>query len=77
MLQRHFVNAYVESSVTLYFISALLLVVGKCLIHHMSKLHMYSAYSLHYITLGLVTIFLAFSRFGITVSGDGAEVQSM
>jgi hypothetical protein len=35
---------------------------------------MYSAYSLRYITLGLETIFLAFSRFGVTVPGDGAEV---
>ena len=33
--------------------------------------------SFHYITLGRETIFIAFSRFGITVPGVGAEVQSM
>ena len=51
--------------------------VGKCLIHYTSKLHTYRAYSSHYITLGLEMIFLAFSRFGVTIPGHGAEVQSM
>ena len=46
-------------------------VVGKRLMHHISKLHTYRAYS-----LGFEAIFLAFSRFGVTVP-DSAEAQSM
>jgi hypothetical protein len=37
----------------------------------------YGAYSFQYITLGLETVFLAFSTFGLNVPGGGAEVQSM
>jgi hypothetical protein len=37
---------------------------------------MYSAYSMHYINLGLETVFLVLSKFGITVPGDGAKVRS-
>ena len=62
------------SSSLMYFISSLSCVtsvfgqvVGKCSVHHTSTLHAYRAYSFHYITLGFETIFLAFSRFGVTV----------
>ena len=58
---------YFSSSVR-YVTSVFKPVVSKCLIHHISKLHTYRPYSFHYITLGLETIFSAFSRFGVTVS---------
>ena len=51
--------------------------VGKCSVHYILTLHAYRAYSFRYITLGFETIFLAFSRFGLRVPRDGAEVQGM
>jgi hypothetical protein len=81
VLQRHFVNTHVKSLIPLYSVSCVTSVfgpvVGKCLIHHISTLHAYRAYSFYYITLGYETIFLAFSRFGVTVPRNGAEAQSM
>jgi hypothetical protein len=49
--------------------------LSMSLTHHISELHTYRAYSFLYITLGWKTIFLAFSRSGVSVLGDGAEVQ--
>jgi len=79
------VNALVKCLVSLYCISTLHLVVTsvfgqvvvKCSVHYILTLRAYRAHSFHYITLGFETIFLAFSRFGVTVPRDGAEVQGM
>jgi hypothetical protein len=60
----------------LHCLSILLLVVGRCLIHYISKRHTYRAYSFLYVTVVFENIYLVFSRFGVTVPRDGAEPQA-